>query len=138
MEFREISLNDKNKVLYILSQLTKTSFISNEKFNNFLENKSPNHHIYVMLVNNDIIGCGTILIEPKIIRNMSNVGHIEDIVIDVKERGNGYGIQLINFLVKIGKEHNCYKVILDCDIENKKFYEKCLFKQKGVCMSLYF
>ena len=29
-----------------------------------------------------VIGCATLLIEPKFIHECSNVGHIEDVVID--------------------------------------------------------
>lgn len=32
----------------------------------------------------------------------------------------------------------CYKVILDCSVENKAFYEKCGFQQKSVQMAMYF
>ncbi len=82
----------------------------------------------------NIIGCITILIEPKIIHNGSYVGHIEDVVVNKTHRGLGIGKMLINYGLKVAKENGCYKVILDCDESNVEFYKKSGFKQKGVCM----
>ena len=86
---------------------------------------------------NKLIGCGTLILEPKFIHKCSNVGHIEDICISPEYKGNGYGKMLIKLLVDISKENNCYKVILNCKDENKVFYEKCGFNQKNVQMGLY-
>ena len=33
--------------------------------------------------------------------------------------------------------NDCYKVILDCEDHNQKFYEKCGFHRKGVEMACY-
>jgi len=138
MEFREITLKDKSDILYLLSQLTKTEPIPDSQFNTFINNKHPSHSIYVISVNEQIVGVGTVIIEPKIIRGMKNVGHIEDIVIDKKYRGKGYGIKLVEFLITLCQKENCYKVILDCDYKVKHFYEKCGLSQKGICMGYYF
>lgn len=85
-----------------------------------------------------IIACGTLLIEHKFIHNLSCVGHIEDIVVDAKYRNKGLGKQIIEHLVKEAKDHNCYKVILNCSPDNIKFYEKCGFACKNMEMSIYF
>lgn len=138
IKFREIRLIDQIQIMYLLSQLTTVNYISNDKFRKFLDVKKDNHKIYVILDNDEIVGCGTILIEPKLIHGMKNVGHIEDIVIDKKKRGKKYGYHLINFLVNIGKTNNCYKIILDCSKKNIGFYEKCKFKEKESHMVLYF
>jgi glucosamine-phosphate N-acetyltransferase len=39
---------------------------------------------------------------------------------------------------QIAMENNCYKIILDCTEDNKKFYESCGFSSKQVQMSYYF
>ena len=80
-------------LLELLSQLTTTGKVSKEDFiqqYNTIKGNT-NHKIYVLEENNKIISCGTLLIEPKFIHNCSNVGHIEDIVVDKNSRGKGLG-----------------------------------------------
>jgi len=94
--------------------------------------------IYVVEHDNKIIASGTLLTEYKFIRKCGKVGHIEDIVIKKEYQGMGYGKTMIEYLTKLAKESGCYKVILDCDIDNEEFYEKCGFKTKGCFMAKYF
>ena len=124
----------------LLSQLTTTGKVSKEdyikQYNKIKGN--TNHKIYVLEENNKIISCGTLLIEPKFIHNCSNVGHIEDIVVDKNSRGKGLGKKIINFLTEESKKYNCYKVILDCSNNHINFYNKCNYQVKGNCMAQYF
>jgi len=87
---------------------------------------------------NKIIGCGTIIIEPKFIHKCGSVAHIEDVCINPEYRSKGYGKKLIQLLIDISKNNNCYKVILNCNDENKSFYEKCGFNKTNNQMSIYF
>lgn len=87
---------------------------------------------------NKMIGCGTIIIEQKFIHKCGSVAHIEDICINPEFRGKGYGKKIIQLLIDISKINNCYKVILDCNDENKSFYEKCGFNKTNHQMSIYF
>jgi len=139
--YRLLEKNDFDKgLIELLSQLTETGKITNELFikqYNMIKD-NPNHKIYVLEENHKIISCGTLLIEPKFIHNCSNVGHIEDIVVDNNVRGKGLGKKIIKFLTEESKKYNCYKVILDCSENHEKFYEKCEFKLKGKCMAYYF
>jgi glucosamine-phosphate N-acetyltransferase len=66
------------------------------------------------------------------------VGHIEDIIVDKEFRGNGYGKYIINYLIKYAKNNNCYKIILNTDEKNLKFYQKCGFKKTNIEMGIYF
>jgi glucosamine-phosphate N-acetyltransferase len=85
-----------------------------------------------------IVGCGTILIEPKFIHKCGSVAHIEDICILPEYRSKGYGKMIIQLLINISKENGCYKLILDCNDKNVSFYEKCGFKETNKQMSIYF
>jgi glucosamine-phosphate N-acetyltransferase len=42
------------------------------------------------------------------------------------------GKKVIEFLADHAYSMGCYKVILDCSLDNKALYEKCGFKQKEV------
>jgi glucosamine-phosphate N-acetyltransferase len=41
-------------------------------------------------------------------------------------------------LIDCAREEKCYKVILNCSDDNKKFYKKCLMDHKGNQMCYYF
>jgi glucosamine-phosphate N-acetyltransferase len=128
MKFRLIQPSDYDKRYFdLLKQLTvvEPSKINKSLFNDQLKIISQNGiEIYVIEDNSTIIASGSLLIEPKIIHGLGLVGHIEDIVVDKKQRGKGLGGKIIKFLVNLSKTKGCYKVILNCSNENIKFYEK--------------
>jgi GNAT superfamily N-acetyltransferase len=73
-----------------------------------------------------------------LLRNCGKVWQIEDVVVDSSSRGKQLGNKEINFLIDHARSIGCYKVILNCSVENRIFYEKCGFKQKEVQMGMYF
>ena len=126
----------------LLSQLTEAPMLSKDEFmKNLLEIKNMGY-IYLCYYTNTenkicIIGSGTIIFEPKIIRNGKYVGHIEDIVVDNNFRSMGISKKIIDQLIHLAKEKNCYKIILDCKDNLCDFYEKNGFERHGVQMSKY-
>ena len=134
---RSIRVKDLEEYHKLLSQLTETGEYSEIKSKEQLEIVSQNsrHLIFVIEYKNVLIGCGTVLIEPKFIRNHSMLAHIEDIVIDEKFRKYGLGKKLIEFLNEIAKLYGCYKASLNCSDKNVPFYEKCDFEKTAVQMT---
>lgn len=137
--FRLVAKEDYDKGLPDLyNQLSKTPHITKNQFNNFIDTLDKNHHIYVLELNNKIVACATFLIEQKLLRGISKVLHIEDVVVDESCRGKGVGKDIIQLLISLAEIQDCYKVILDCDSDHVGFYLKCGFETKGNMMSLYF
>jgi glucosamine-phosphate N-acetyltransferase len=129
--------------LFLLSQLTEAPKISRDKFMTNLAAITNSGYIYVCyrktsLTKIEFIGSGTIIFEPKIMRNAKSCGHIEDIVVDEKYRSMGIAKEIIDKLIGLAKTKECYKVILDCKPELTGFYEKRGFERNGVQMSMYF
>lgn len=140
---RNINYNDYyNKYLDLLKQLTSIDpeKISLNNFNSLVNRLNDDHMIIVIedIDNNVIIGSSTLLIEHKFIHNMGKVGHIEDVVIDREYRGCNLGKLMIDVLITLAKNSKCYKVILDCALNNVCFYEKCGFVKKEIEMVKYF
>ena len=136
-EIRPIETRDYHKqYIDLLNQLSKTNFTYNQ-FKKFIDN-SDNLHIKVIEINNKIIATGTLVVEKKLIHDISLAGHIEDIIIDKEYRGKGYGMKIIKHLVHLSEELGCYKVILNCKDELVGFYNKCGLWKKGSQMIKYF
>ena len=125
-------------VCKLLSQLTTLGTNTYEEYIGYILNSNKSKFTYLMKVNDNIVGIGTILIEKKIIHSFKSVGHIEDIVIDKEHIGKKYGKYLIKYLLDKARLNNCYKAILDCNVDIQGFYEYCGFKNKGMCMGYYF
>ena len=142
---RKLEIQDYHKkYLDLLEQLTIvnsknidfTSF--QNQFNKLDKSRDLIYIIYDKNNPDQIIGSGTLLLEYKFIRNLGIVGHIEDIIIDQNYRNKKLGSLIINHLMNVAIENNCYKVILDCSVDNIKFYEKCGFIMKEHQMVKYF
>lgn len=134
----------KNQYLKLLSELTEVSELDDKLFESNLNKINLMGKIIIGCVfdnkknNIEIVGCGTIIIEPKIIRDGKSVAHIEDIVVKHNWRGKKISQCILNKLKDYAKSTNCYKVILDCDELVSNVYISNGFEIKGLQMSVYF
>lgn len=138
-ELRRLEKSDfRPQYFALLRQLTSCNDdrISKNSFDQFIDSLSPFHQIWVLeeKESGKIVGTGTLLVEQKIIHDMGKVGHIEDIVIDSMSRGVGLGEKLVKHLKEAAFQLGCYKLILNCSVDKKGFYQKCGFQQKGEIM----
>lgn len=85
----------------------------------------------------EVAGTAAVFYEPKFVRSLGTAAHIEDVVITKELQGTGLGRAIVLHLVELARKRKCYKVILDCDTKNIKFYEKCGFILKGAQMACY-
>ena len=138
IELIENFLNEKDQIIYILSQLSDTENISSSQLLEFICNKSNDHLIYICkdIPKNKLVGIITIFIENKLIHNLGKVAHIEDLVVDKEERNKGIAEILINKCIDYAKSKNCYKIILNCNKNLIKFYEKKNFYNSGYQMRM--
>nr|XP_023901217.1 glucosamine 6-phosphate N-acetyltransferase-like [Quercus suber] len=143
-QVRKLQISDKNKgFIELLRQLTICDSVSDKDFEDRFRELSALGDDHIVSVVEDessgkIIATGSIFIEKKFLRNCGKVGHIEDVAVDSNARGLKLGKKIIAFLTEHAHLMGCYKVILDCNLENKAFYEKCGFKQKEIQMVKYF
>jgi ribosomal protein S18 acetylase RimI-like enzyme len=137
---RPITYTDFESHLILLSQLTDIGKYT--KYKDYCEQsdraKINNTHMFVMVMENKQVVCGTLLVESKIIHQLGQVGHIEDIVVDKTKRGQGLGKIMIDFLTKEAKLRGCYKTILNCKQELVGFYQSCGYTETQRQMSNYF
>ncbi|XP_027927850.1 glucosamine 6-phosphate N-acetyltransferase-like [Vigna unguiculata] len=141
---RKLEISDKSKgFIELLQQLSVCDSVSDRDFEDRFRELSAVGDDHVIGVIEDeasgkIIATGSVFIEKKFLRNCGKVGHIEDVVVDSSARGKHLGKKIISFLTEHARSMGCYKVILDCSLENKAFYEKCGFYHKSLQMAMYF
>jgi len=121
----------------LLNQLTISPKCTRDQFNDFVDRLNENHIVSIFSTDTKIIATGTLIIEQKLIRDYGLVGHIEDVVVDKTNYGNGIGKKMIESLINICRSKKCYKIILDCSDDVICFYEKCGFTRKNNQMALY-
>ncbi|GLT40643.1 hypothetical protein SLA2020_147600 [Shorea laevis] len=141
---RKLEMSDKSKgFIDLLQQLSVCDSVSDEEFKErFQELRSYGDDHLICVIEDDrsgkIVATGSLFVEKKFLRNCGKVGHIEDVVVDAGARGKQLGKQIVEFLTDHARAMGCYKVILDCNENNRVFYEKCGFKQKEIQMVKYF
>jgi glucosamine-phosphate N-acetyltransferase len=135
--------NIKKQYLSLLGELTNVTEISDELFEINLKKINSIGKIFIGYVyQNDksieLVGSGTIILEPKIIRSGMSVGHIEDIVVKSEWRGKKISQSILDKLTKFAFESNCYKIILDCVESIYPVYKSNGYEIKGIQMAKYF
>ena len=139
---RELKEEDlSNGFIETLSNLSEVGKLANDTIRKreiLSEIKDKNYRIVIAEdnQNHQIIGSATLLIEQKFIHNGGRAGHIEDVVTRKGYEGKGIGKEILKELIKIAKDNECYKIILDCDEKFVKFYEKLGFKKDSIMMRL--
>ena len=139
---RELKEEDLSKgFIETLSNLSEVGKLANDTIRKreiLSEIKDKNCRIVIAEdnQNHQIIGSATLLIEQKFIHNGGKAGHIEDVVTRKGYEGKGIGREILKELIKIAKDNECYKIILDCDEKLVKFYEKLGFKKHSIMMRL--
>lgn len=132
---RLLNNDDYEKYLELINEFRSTKF-NFEEYKNTLDNINKSSEIWVIELDNELIGTGTIIYEHKFIFNISKVAHIEDICVKEKFRKNGFGKIIVDYLAKKALENDCYKVVLECSDSIVNFYEKCNFERRGLQMSM--
>lgn len=133
---RKLHEDDYEKYLKLINQFRPTKF-TKDKYLEILNKININSEIWIIELNNELVGTGTILYEYKFIHNISILAHIEDICIDENYRGQKFGKILVDYLINEANQKNCYKITLYCSEELEKFYKFCNFEKKGIQMAIY-
>jgi len=129
---RELKKEDLwNGFLKSLDSLKLASDINKTKAEEVFEkiNSNPDYIIAVAEIEGKIVGSTTLLIESKFIHQGGLVGHIEDVSVDKDFQGKKIGEKIMKYLLEVSKNRGCYKTILNCTDDVKRFYEKLGFKQ---------
>ena len=131
---RKLNCDDYENYFKMINEFRSTHF-TKEQFIETINYMDKFSEIWIIEKDNDIIGTGTIIYEKKFIHNNSKLAHIEDICIKEMYRKLGFGKIIVNYLMQLAKNNNCYKVTLDCSESNSHFYKNCGMEIRGLQMS---
>tara|TARA_A100001015_G_scaffold310504_1_gene412041 strand:- start:22 stop:474 length:453 start_codon:yes stop_codon:yes gene_type:complete len=123
-----------NQIFKLLSYLTYAPTIYYIDFINIIKKLPINHNIYLYKCSNKIVGMITLLIENKLIHGGKCIGHIEDLVVDPEYRSKRIARKLLDYVINICKQENCYKVIINCNESMIGFYNKNNFIKDAINM----
>ena len=133
---RLVRSKDLASVVRILSQLKPDSIDKHYDFRKgerVLQEIINDENYYLLLaeLNNEIVGTATMLIQNNLTHNGRPYAHIENVVTDQEHRKIGIGKLLISELINIARSLDCYKVILNCTLDNSGFYQTIGFHLTG-------
>ena len=111
--------------------------ISIEEFEKMIQNKE----IIIAKIQDEIVGYTTFNIKEKDKQGFryKKQLQIDAICVNEKNRGNGIGKELLEYVKKYAKENGCTDIYLTVNKENKnaiKVYEKFGFKVKNIAYSM--
>ena len=136
ISIREIVQSDMDAVIELLQSMSEFKPSKSEYlpiWNSFRQ--QSNVHPLVAVIDNQIVGYGSIVIWKRI--RGGKIGYIEDIVSHSLFRKKRIGKAIVDGLFDVAKINGCYKVTLQCQELNVKFYEKCGYELSGLAMELF-
>ena len=134
---RLLNYDDKDRYLSLLATFRKVNITMTDlEFRNIYDKININSKIFIVVIDDVIVGSATVLFEQKFINNNALYAHIEDVVILPKARGNGVCKNLINYIVEICKDYGVKKIVLNCDERLEQLYGKCNFTKNGTSMNI--
>tara|TARA_Y100000389_G_C17334898_1_gene450097 strand:+ start:88 stop:507 length:420 start_codon:yes stop_codon:yes gene_type:complete len=129
MIIRILNKDDYNQFIPLINEFRPINTnISQELFNNLYDEIFKSSIIYVIEINNILIGTGKLLIEQKFIHNLAKYGRIEDVFIKEDYRNKCIGSKLIQEILNYCKENNFFKITLTCNDNLISFYKNNNFE----------
>ena len=136
VHIRLLQKNDFEQYIGLINQFRPINIqIDFTKFTEIYDTIFKNSEIYVACINDQIVGSITVIYEQKFIHKLSVYAHIEDVIVDEKNRHMKIGTQLLAYVKQICKEKGCFKCLLVCNDDVKKFYLQNDFEERGLNMS---
>lgn len=140
MKIRRLTESDADyaEFLPLIREFRDTSFTAAQFRAQLAQIETAGGEIWVADESGTLYATATVLYEPKFIRDLATVAHVEDVCVKTSMRGLGLGKQLIQHVCAAAKDKGCYKILLDCTDENVEFYHKCGLNRVGNQMCVYY
>jgi glucosamine-phosphate N-acetyltransferase len=136
MLIRELRKEDYEEYILLINEFRPIDmYITREKFEEIYDIICKNSIIFVGILDNQIICSAKLIIEQKFIHKLAKYGHIEDVIVNKFKQKQGFGDELIKYIVEYCKNEDFYKIRLMCSGDLVKFYKKNNFIINEINMS---
>jgi len=98
---------------------------------------SPHQELIVATQENEVVGFCTLTIKNNLWVS-GNLGHIDELIVDKKLRGQGVGRTLMDKITEAAKKHNCKRIELDTAFHRKEahqFYQNQGYENRAYLFS---
>ena len=133
MEIRKIKKSDlSNGFLETLGSLRDVK-ISLDQAKQILKRREDLEiETYVAVIDKAVVGTVSLIFEPKFLYKGVIAAHLEDLSVHANHQSLGIGGALIQHCINEAINRKCYKIILNCTKEMKKYYKKHGFKKTNL------
>jgi glucosamine-phosphate N-acetyltransferase len=138
---RELAMADYEKgFLELLSSLTIVGNISMGEFimRDVKIHQNRNHQVWVVedLFQNEIVGTGTLFVQPTFTHQCGFLGHINEVIVKEGSEYRDLKQRLIQHLIKEAKNRKCNRVRTSVVPQSLKFYKELGFHRGMMEMNL--
>jgi glucosamine-phosphate N-acetyltransferase len=127
------------EILPLLRQLWKDKVLNERRLGEVFESglSSSFQEFRIAICNDRIVGFASLTIKNSLWQE-GYLGHIDELIVDERSRGEGVGTRLLDEMIKVSKERSCKKIELDSAFHRKKahtFYESKGFENRAFVFS---
>ena len=98
--------------------------------------RNPDYYLWVADRDGAVVGTAMMHLQHKLSYLCGTAAHLEDVVVDKSDRGNGVGKLLVQKAIQTAIDHECYKIMLTCLEKTVPYYEPFGFKVHDIGMRL--
>jgi ribosomal protein S18 acetylase RimI-like enzyme len=135
VKIRRLTINDLDALIKLLQQLWIDKSIDKNAVKKVIEKGLTNEHqVYICATDNeDLVGFCSLTIKNNLWVS-TNLGNVDELVVDSKYRKQGIGKLLMNEIEKIALTYNCKRLELDSAFHRTiahNFYEQIGFEKRA-------
>jgi GNAT superfamily N-acetyltransferase len=128
-----------SEVLSLLRQLWRDRVLNERRLDDAFERglSSSFQEFRIAICNDRIVGFASMTIRNSLWQE-GYLGHIDELVVDERFRGEGIGTRLLDEMIKVSKKRSCKKIELDSAFHRKeahRFYESKGFENRAFVFS---
>jgi glucosamine-phosphate N-acetyltransferase len=140
IEIRKCTENDFDEMLVLFRQLWPDKPIDTNALREVYKAAvSSGLRTYIAAVSGEeLVGLVSLSIKTSLWQE-GFVGHIEELVVHEKARGQGVGTKLLKYVFESARDHGCKRIELDSAFHRKdahKLYEQLGFKTRAFLFSM--
>ena len=139
IEISPAKYEDYNEIYNLLIQLWPDKKVDKEKTRVIFQNGLKNNSTKYLIARHDINIIGFISLSIKnSLWQEGNIGHVDELVVDMNYRKKGAGSLLLVAITNLAKENECKRLELDSAFHRKdahKFYQNKGFENRAFLFS---